>query len=96
MCHGEWGAAHSLLQDTVLYIQPLPGSSTVRQRVGYILNRWLEDFFEADFETPQLRAAVTKLAQAVDPGLLAVIEAAEESAKETRKTALLAQGKPRL
>lgn len=82
----------ALAQDTVLYIQPLPGSSTVRQRVGYILNRWLQDFYDVDFEAPQMRAAVTKLAREVDPGLLAVIDAAEESAKETRKAALLAQG----
>ncbi len=60
--------------------------------MGYILNRWLQTFYEVDFETAPMRAAVTKLAHDVDPGLLGLLEAAEVNAKEARKAALLAQG----
>jgi hypothetical protein len=29
----------------------LLGQSTVKQRVGYVLNRWVQDYFDADFDT---------------------------------------------
>ena len=80
-------------EDTVLYIQPVPGQSTVKQRVGYILNRWIQDYFDADFDSnAPLKKTFSKVAADIDPGLLVLLDAAVEKSKELRKNALSKQG----
>ena len=80
-------------EDTVLYIQPMPGSSTVKQRVGYLMNRWLQDYFDADFrDNSTLRKSFAQVAQGIDPGLLVLLDTAWEKSKESRRASLSKQG----
>jgi hypothetical protein len=80
-------------EDTVLYIQPLPGQSTVRQRVGYLLNRWIQDYFEEDFEqNAPLRKSFGKLCAEVDPSVVVLLDMQVEKSKEQRRQMLVKQG----
>lgn len=78
---------------SLLYVQPVPGSSTVSQRVCYILKRWIEDYYDTDLEPDlDLRNDFAALAARVDSGLLTTLEAAITRNRETRRAACRAQG----
>lgn len=84
----EKGTANSLL-----YVQPLPGSSTVSQRICYLLNRWMEDHYDTDLDPDKsFRDEFAIFAGRVDASLMITLDAAVTRAKEGKRSALRAQG----
>ncbi len=82
--------------DDALFMFPLPESSSVRQRVGYILRRWMEDHFEEDFENANC-AAFRKMFREIvlisgDSSVTVLLDHLLEKAKQLRRNSLVKQG----
>ena len=57
------------------------------------MNRWLQDYFEEDFETnAPLRKSFSKLASEIDPAVVVLLEMHVVKAKDQRRTSLVKQG----